>query len=130
MIFVVDDNYDDFFIVQKILNKLSYLGELRHFEDGEQLLDHLSEVETKKYPDLILLDVNMHKENGKTILSKLKASNKTKHLTIVMLSTSSHQKDIDECFRLQANGYIQKTIEIDKMSAKLSVILDEYNLRK
>ncbi|MDD5459503.1 MAG: response regulator [Phycisphaerae bacterium] len=78
-------------------------------EDGLQYLSQSCEGNPQNpRPRIILLDLNMPGMGGKEFLRLLKADDMLKDIPVVILSTSGAELDIEECYRLQASGYIQK----------------------
>jgi CheY-like chemotaxis protein len=108
-ILVADDDEDDYFIIREAFNEF-IPHEISHVYDGQQLLEHLQQqLELKqKFPDLILLDINMPKMDGVKALQYIKSSEIFSHIPIVIYSTSSDQVQKKVCNDLGANGFVSK----------------------
>jgi two-component system, chemotaxis family, response regulator Rcp1 len=63
-------------------------------------------------PDLILLDLNMPKMDGREVLALIKADESLKLIPTVILTTSAEEPDIMHSYRLHANCYLQKPVEL------------------
>jgi chemotaxis family two-component system response regulator Rcp1 len=64
-------------------------------------------------PDLILLDLNLPKKDGREVLEEIKESPKWKSIPVVILTTSASEADILRSYRLHANCYITKPVDLD-----------------
>src|SRR5205085_1085086 len=67
----------------------------------------------KSKPGLILLDLNMPGLDGRRILEIIKRHECLKKIPIVILTTSDDERDIQSCYTLGANTYIQKPVDFD-----------------
>jgi two-component system, chemotaxis family, response regulator Rcp1 len=64
-------------------------------------------------PDLILLDLNLPKKDGREVLEEIKESPTLKCIPVVVLTTSASEEDILRSYRLHANCYITKPVDLD-----------------
>ena len=64
-------------------------------------------------PDLILLDLNLPRKDGREVLQEIKQDDALRHIPVVILSTSQAEQDIVQSYRLQANAFVTKPVEID-----------------
>ena len=64
-------------------------------------------------PDLILLDLNLPKKDGREVLEEIKASPALQTIPVVILTTSASEADILRSYRLHANCYITKPVDLD-----------------
>ena len=64
-------------------------------------------------PDLILLDLNLPKKDGREVLEEIKQSPALKSIPVVILTTSASEEDILRSYRLHANCYITKPVDLD-----------------
>lgn len=125
VIIMADDDPDDFVLVREALQDTAYGKHLHQCHDGEQLLDYL--LQQKKYRDpeqypppvLILLDLNMPKISGRQALARIKGTVALRHIPVIILSTSIEAEDMEYCFRLGANAYVQKSHSFDLLGANL-----------
>jgi CheY-like chemotaxis protein len=96
------------------LNKLAL--RLVWVEDGEAAMNYLlreGPQEENERPDLLLLDLNMPKMNGHEVLAAIRAEPHLTTLPVVILTTSSADEDVIESYRLRANAYVSKPIDLD-----------------
>ena len=84
--------------------------------DGAEALDYLFRRGTfaarpQGEPVVVLLDLKMPKVTGLEVLRAVKSDEKLKCIPIVMLTSSREVRDLRECYRLGANGYVVKPVE-------------------
>ena len=65
-------------------------------------------------PDLILLDLNLPKRTGREVLEEIKEDTDLKHIPVVILTTSQAERDILESYRLRANAYVTKPVDLEQ----------------
>ncbi len=75
-------------------------------------------------PDLILLDLNLPKMDGREVLAQIKADDALKSIPTVILTTSDAETDIAESYKLQANCYLRKPVELDAFEGLVRSIND------
>jgi CheY-like chemotaxis protein len=127
-VLLVEDNLIE---VMKMRRTISLL-DLKHIvvvanngEDALQILEDKS-----KFPDLILLDLNMPKVSGIEFLAILKNNDLIKHIPTVILTTSDNQKDLEECYRLGVSGYILKPLKYDDYVEKVKNVLSYWSMNE
>lgn len=64
-------------------------------------------------PDLILLDLNLPKKDGREVLAEIKENTALKSIPVVILTTSASEEDILKSYRLHANCYITKPVDLE-----------------
>ena len=117
-ILIVEDSPDDFEATKRAFNKANLRNEIRHCESGESALNYLRGV-TNERPGLILLDLNMPGLDGRKTLEIIKNSDELKRIPIVILTTSNDERDVQACYALGANTYIQKPVDFDGLIAAI-----------
>ncbi len=120
-IFVVDDDPDEYILVQKAFAQNQVPNPVVFLRDGEELLDCLSkkgpyanDPDAGK-PALILLDLNMPRMDGLTALKLIKSSEEYKSVPVVVLSTSCAPEDISMVNELGADSYICKPPDFETL---------------
>jgi len=61
------------------------------------------------------MDLNMPGMDGRRTLERIKQDDKLKKIPVVILTTSDDQRDVQACYALGANTYIQKPVEFDAL---------------
>jgi CheY-like chemotaxis protein len=75
-------------------------------------------------PDLILLDLNLPKMDGREVLACIKEDHELRTIPIVILTTSQAEADIISSYRLQANCYLSKPVQLDAFENLVKSISD------
>jgi YesN/AraC family two-component response regulator len=108
-ILLIDDNAHFTKRMVSILNEevddISFIHTANHAEEALGLLD--------KQPDLVFLDINMPGKNGLDLLKRIKST--TKNCEVVMLSNHSEQYYREQCRKLGAFHFLDKTIEFEQV---------------
>jgi CheY-like chemotaxis protein len=76
-------------------------------------------------PDLILLDLNLPKYDGRQLLERIKSDADLCHIPVVVLTTSSAEEDVLESYKLHANAYVTKPVDVDQFMTAVRQI-DEF----
>lgn len=108
LIYAVDDDDDDRYLLQRIFTNHFAECTLRLFDNGSVLLTHLTHLIDGRLPNLIILDLEMPVFNGFEILHFLKSNEEFRHIPISILSAVQHQNDIQRCFDLGTISYLPK----------------------
>ena len=111
LIIIVEDSDEDYFITTRAFKKAGMTNKVLRFPDGQLILDYLSD-DKNPLPAIILLDLNLPIKDGKEVLKVLKASTRLSKIPVVILTTSNAQSDIEACYAIGANSYIQKPVDI------------------
>ena len=67
-------------------------------------------------PLLILLDLNMPSINGYQILQRIKQDASVKQIPVIILTTIDDQDEIDKCYQLGCDAYINKPLDYERFS--------------
>jgi CheY-like chemotaxis protein len=73
-------------------------------------------------PDLVLLDLNLPKLSGKDVLARVKEDPTLKHIPVVILSSSQARRDLLETYRLHANCFVTKPVDLDEFLASVEAV--------
>lgn len=115
-ILLVEDSPSDAAMTVAALREGRIANEMHVVGDGEEAIDFLRR--TGKYrdvprADLILLDLNLPKKDGREVLAEIKTDENLMAIPVVVLTTSSSDKDILDSYRLHANSYVSKPVNLD-----------------
>jgi two-component system response regulator len=121
-ILLVDDNDDDVEATLRAFKRTNLKNAVMRATTGAEAVAMLRE--RKVYPGLILLDLNMPGLDGRRVLAILKGDNELRKIPVVVLTTSNDDRDIEECYQLGANTYIQKPVDLDGLFAAIQRLKD------
>lgn len=117
-ILLVEDNRDDIELVRIAFERAGVANRLEVARDGEEALQRLLGG-TLPLPVLLLLDLRLPKVGGLEVLRRLREDPRTRLLPVVVLTTSQTDGDMVESYRLGANIYIRKPVDMDQFIAAM-----------
>ncbi|MGK8488455.1 response regulator [Nocardia asiatica] len=126
-ILLVEDDPGDELMTREAFEDNKIGNTLHVARDGEEALDFLyrqGAYPDAPRPDLILLDLNLPKYDGRQVLEKIKADPDLSHIPVVVLTTSAAEEDILRSYRLHANAYVTKPVDLDQFVAAIKQIDD------
>ena len=112
---LVEDDSTDVLLTKKALKKGSFLNNLSVVGDGVEAMDFLhrrGDYINAPVPDIILLDLNMPRKDGREVLHEVKSDERLQHIPIIVLTTSEAEHDILASYKLHANCYIKKPVDL------------------
>lgn len=113
-ILLADDDTDDCVFFKQALDELTIPTNLTTVNNGEQLMNHLSNNENQ-LPDVIFLDINMPRKNGIECLSEIKQNKAFNNIPVVMFSTTNAWDTINMLFKSGAHVYIHKPSDFSQL---------------
>ncbi|WP_405177210.1 response regulator [Nocardia sp. NBC_01377] len=116
-VLLVEDDPGDELITREAFETHTLGNTLHVARDGEEALDFLyrrGAWDQAPRPDLILLDLNLPKYNGRQVLEQIKTDPDLAAIPVVMLTTSSAEEDILSSYRLHANAFVTKPVDLDQ----------------
>ena len=120
-ILLIEDNLIEIMKMKRTISFLKLDHTIQEAKNGEEALEILKD--KSKFPDIILLDLNMPKISGIEFLSILKNNEDLKHIPTIILTTSDNQKDLFECYKIGVSGYILKPLKYDDYVKKIEAVL-------
>jgi CheY-like chemotaxis protein len=130
-ILLVEDDAGDELITREALKHNKFKNKLHVAHDGEEGLNFLyrrGKFQNVPRPDLILLDLNLPKYDGRQLLEKVKSDADLARIPVVVLTTSSAEEDILRSYKLHANAYVTKPVDLDQFISAVRQI-DEFFLQ-
>jgi len=130
-ILIVEDSDDDFDACVSALSQNGNVPDLiDRCETGNEAIDYLfgahhhNEFQKRPLPGLVLLDLNLPGVSGREVLARIKSNPTLKQIPVVILSTSSYVEDIEECYRIGANSFIEKPLSLDGYIKKIQLVYE------
>lgn len=115
VVLLVEDSPGDVRLTREAFRHANIAITLHVASDGVEALAFLSQeglhAESPR-PDLILLDLNLPRIDGREVLAQIKADKKLKSIPTVILTTSDASADIATSYRLQANCFLSKPVQL------------------
>ncbi|EDY61052.1 MULTISPECIES: response regulator [Streptomyces] len=126
-VLLVEDDPGDELMTREAFEDNKIGNTLHVVRDGEEALDFLyrrGDHTDAPEPDLILLDLNLPKYDGRQVLEKIKSDPELAHIPVVVLTTSAAEEDILRSYKLHANAYVTKPVDLDQFIAAVRQIDD------
>ncbi|MGW6057458.1 response regulator [Streptomyces sp. NPDC055189] len=126
-VLLVEDDPGDELMTREAFEDNKIRNNLHVVRDGEEALDFLyrrGEHVGVPRPDLILLDLNLPKYDGRQVLEKIKSDPDLQDIPVVVLTTSAAEEDILRSYKLHANAYVTKPVDLDQFIAAVRQIDD------
>jgi CheY-like chemotaxis protein len=125
VILMADDDDDDFMLTQKALKASNLLNTLVRVNDGEELVEYLTNTgiyegkETLR-PGIILLDLNMPRKDGREALKEIKEHENLRDIPVVVFTTSKAEEDVYRSYQLGVNSFITKPVTFNNLLEVMS----------
>jgi two-component system, chemotaxis family, response regulator Rcp1 len=124
-ILLVEDSQGDVRLIREALREICGGHVLHVVNDGVEALAFLHR--TGAYvsaprPDLILLDLNLPRKNGREVLYEIKHDEQLRDIPVIVLTISTAEEDILTAYRLQANCYVIKPVNLDNFFRVLNSV--------
>lgn len=127
-ILLVEDDLGDAGLVKIACRRGTYPVTLHHVRNGEEALAFLRRIGTTfanaPRPALILLDLNLPGRSGHEILEELKNDRSLRSIPVVVLSTSDAERDVAKAYRLGANSFVSKPMEVEDFTRAIHAVQD------
>ena len=126
-ILLVEDNAADVRLTEEALREGKVRNNLHVARDGMEALEFLKRQgkhAKATRPDLILLDLNLPRRDGREVLAEIKDDPDLKMIPVVVLTTSSAEADILKSYKLHANCYITKPVDLEQFVSVVKSIDD------
>lgn len=127
VVLLVEDSPGDVRLTREAFRYANGAIKLHVASDGVEALAFLrqeGDYAGSPRPDLILLDLNLPRMDGREVLAQVKADETLKSIPTVILTTSDTEADIAVSYRLQANCYLSKPVQLDAFESLVRSIND------
>ncbi|WP_432247351.1 response regulator [Streptomyces sanyensis] len=126
-VLLVEDDPGDELMTREAFEDNKIRNTLHVVRDGQEALEFLFRkggyAEAPR-PDLILLDLNLPKYDGRQVLERIKSDEDLAMIPVVVLTTSSAEEDILRSYKLHANAYVTKPVDLEQFIAAVRQIDD------
>lgn len=122
---LIEDNYGDVLLTLEAFSSAKISNNMMVVGDGEEALRLLRReggFAAYPRPDLILLDLNLPRMDGRQVLEAIKADPGLQRIPVIVMTSSSAEADILRSYQLNANGYVVKPIDFDRLTQIVSAI--------
>ena len=120
-ILLIDDDFDDREFFCETLDEIDPALTCEHASNG---LEALNQLETKKLPDIVFLDLNMPHMNGFDFLEKFRSTKDFNKIPVIIYTTSDQVQDQKRAKELGAQGFFSKPASLQTLGEKLRRLLN------
>ena len=127
-ILLVEDDENDVLVMTMALEKAGLTCPIRVATDGREAQNYLSGIgkfaDRHEYPlpYLIFLDLKLPLVMGMEVLKWVRERPEFDSTIVLILSSSSMPEDIQDAYRLHANGYLVKPYSLEKLELMTQAI--------
>jgi CheY-like chemotaxis protein len=115
-VLLVEDNEPEITITRRAIRESNLPMELFVVRDGQEALEYLLRQGRYvpegggrwRFPDLILLDLNLPRLDGREVLQRIRDNPALRTAPVVILSNSRRPEDVRDLYAAGANTYIEK----------------------
>lgn len=121
-ILIADDNVGDARLATEVLYSSQYDYDVFHVDDGVETMKFLRREgvhQDAPRPNVLLLDLNMPRMDGRDVLTALKSDADLRSIPVIVFTVSNRREDVDECYALGANCYLNKPVDFDELETIL-----------
>lgn len=116
-ILLVEDNAGDVRLTREAMREAKVNNNLSVAVDGVEAMAFLrrqGQYRDAPRPDLVLLDLNLPRKSGLEVLTEIKEDATLKHIPVVILTTSQAEQDILASYRMSANAFVTKPVDLEQ----------------
>ena len=130
LILIAEDQENDILLMWRAFQKANVTNPLCFVRDGKEVLAYFKGegqfANRAEYPlpDLLLLDLKMPCMDGFQVLEWVRKQPELQTLRIVVLTSSCDMRDVNEAFRLGANAFLVKPVNIAEFIELVAAIRD------
>jgi two-component system cell cycle response regulator DivK len=118
-ILYVEDNPENRLLVRRILMAEGF--DVAEAVSASKAVEFIN----TRYPDLILMDINMPEVDGYTLTSRLRENPRLNGVPIIALTANVMKGDRERTLEAGCDGYIQKPIDVDMLPQQILRFLKE-----
>jgi chemotaxis family two-component system response regulator Rcp1 len=118
-VLLVEDNVADSTLILEVFEDENIAADVTVVRDGVEALEFLRKQgkyvdrSDEKTPDIVILDLNLPRMDGRALLSEMKNDSELETIPVVILTTSAAEEDIISTYKLGANCYVTKPLDLD-----------------
>lgn len=118
-IVLVEDDPGHASLIRRNLKRSGVQNAIEHLDSGKAAMTFFfgPDQPERPYDKMVaVLDLNLPDIDGFEILKRLKTSEATRRMPVIVLTTTDSPKDIDRCYALGCNVFMNKPVGYDEFS--------------
>jgi two-component system, chemotaxis family, response regulator Rcp1 len=108
-ILLVEDSEPDVEFTRRAFRDLDV--SIEAVSDGQDAIERLED-QSKRLPDIVLLDLNLPRVDGRGVLRAIESDPRLRKMPVVILTSSESETDVNEAYALGGNAYLTKPISV------------------
>jgi CheY-like chemotaxis protein len=128
---LVEDDASDTRLAVMALKRANARLQIHTVKNGADAIAFLQSeppFEKRSRPDMVVLDLNLPGVDGREVLTMMKDIKELNNIPVIVLSTSSYEKDIEYCQKMNVSAYLTKPAyfeEYDKLIKQVERICSD-----
>ncbi|MDX1922263.1 MAG: response regulator [Alphaproteobacteria bacterium] len=125
-VLLIEDNSSDEILFKNAVEQCGIAADIHCMQQPDRVMDFLQNHDTKygrARPDVIVLDLNLPKISGMELLRLIKKNQQLADIPVIILTNSIRVQEMQECYRLHAAGFIQKSIDFDEFCEDIATAM-------
>lgn len=129
-ILLIEDSPEDDFLFRKAFDEIESdkIFHIKTCYNGVEGLSYLKELintnSRNNLPDLIFIDLNIPKKDGFELLREIKRDVELYFIPLIITTNSINAKEMFDCYKLQASGYLTKSFDIKEFTRKITATIE------
>lgn len=108
-LFIVEDNHDEFLLLKEAFIEIcGEETEIVGFENGEQAIHYLNDLEKEDLPDFVILDLKLPGMTGFELLRHMERNPEFSRIQRLVLTDSNREEDVKKSYDRGACLYMKK----------------------
>ncbi|GAB3920151.1 response regulator [Larkinella terrae] len=119
----IDDDEDNHFIFERIINELNLTNQLRLFQEGEEFLSYLQA--TREKPLLILCDLNMGGMSGLELKHRIDTDEflRMKAIPFIFYTALASPQQVTEAYKATIQGFHLRPTTFTETKEQINLIV-------
>ena len=114
-ILLVDDDEDFALLLKTAFDFAGFKGEILVVPDPRGALEHLNTRKAQRLPDLVLLDLQLHRGSGFDVLRSIRSQPELNDVAVRVLTGIEAEGDAQKAYQLGAQEYLVKPLEFSRL---------------
>ena len=127
---LVEDSPEDREATIRAFKRAGLANPIHCVGTGDEALDYLfrrnqfADPGSSPRPSVVLLDLNLPGTDGREVLNEIKKTDSLKMIPVIILTTSADDRDIQGCYRMGANSYVKKPVDLPGFMQSIQLLRD------
>jgi two-component system response regulator len=127
---LVEDSPEDREATMRAFKRAGLTNPIHCVGTGDEALDYLyqrgryADPTSAPRPSMVLLDLNLPGTDGRAVLAEIKQTEHLRLIPVVILTTSTDERDIQGCYRMGANSYMKKPVNLEGFMKSIQQLKD------